>query len=431
MTAPNGVLHDRLIERAVVGSMMIDPAAINEVLAAGVTRKRFHYVVEQAVFDAIVELADTLAPVDTVSVAHQLERAGRLAEIGGYSSLMDLFEVIPTTANIRHYVARLEEMYQRRRRLEDAEEAVKLLGDGLDDEASVKLQDAAVAVGSSNLLRPTSMQLLDFDEAFRAEADGERMGCDTGFDELNHMLGGFVPGRSYAVAGRTSEGKTALAMQMAAAAAAGLDAVHVFSREMTHVDLDRRLISMLARVPLHPGAARTLTPKQRQDVAEARRAREGLPIQVDARPLTLPQTIAEARRLKGRVKLFVVDHARLVPVPGARTEYDAVTAVSAACAQIATECNAAVLLVCQINREGVRDGSPKLHHIQSTGAIAQDASAVLIIVRNAYGKIGVQDNGAQLRVLKNRNGAIGGIALEWQPKIVRFVPTGEALRDDE
>lgn len=424
-------LYSQTIERAVVGSMLIDPNAINVVLAAGVTRTHFRGVAEQYVFDAVVDLADTLAPVDTVSVAHALTDAGRFDEVGGYAGLMDLFEVIPTTAHIEHYVARLDALYQRRRRLADAEDAVHLLEEGLDEEASRKLQSAAVSIEANKLLRPIEMQLKDFDEAFAAEERGALMGLTTGFDQLDEMLGGFVPGRSYAIAGRTSEGKTALAMQMALAAAQGLDAVHVFSREMPHVDLDRRLISALAGVPLYPGAARKLTPKQRELVAHGRQVRAGVKIQIDDRALTLDQTIAEARRVKGRVKLFVIDHARLVSVPGARGEYEAVTAVSSACAQIAIECEAAVLLVCQVNREGVREGSPKLHHIQSTGAIAQDASAVMIIVRTKYGQVGSRDNSAELRVLKNRNGSIGGIALDWQPKLVRFVVADREVRDDE
>lgn len=428
MTRP---LYSQGIERAVVGSMMIDPAAINTVLAAGVTRRHFRGIAEQAVFNAVVDLADTLAPVDTVSVARALEESGRLDDVGGYSGLMDLFSVIPTTINIGHYVKVLDELYQRRRRIEDAEAGLHLLQDGDDDEAARKLQAAAVSIEADKLLRPMEMQLLDFDAAFKAEEEGGRIGATTGFDQLDEMLGGFVAGRSYAIAGRTSEGKTAIAMQMALSCAQGLDPVHVFSREMPHVDLDRRLVSVLSHVSLPPGAARRLTPQQRERVAHARQMRAGVPIQIDDRALTLDQTVAEARRLKGRVKLFIIDHARLVTVPGARGEYEAVTAVSAACAAIALECEAAVLLVCQINREGVRDGTPKLQHIQSTGAIAQDASAVMIIVRNDYGKVGSRDNGAVLRVLKNRNGALGGIALEWQPRLVRFVPTDGEVRDDE
>lgn len=414
-------LHDVVVERAVLGSMLISGAAIYEVLRRGITVDHFYCLAHQGVFTAILALTDSLRPVDLVTLWDELNESGRADDAGGMGGVQALFDVIPTAANIAHYADALVRLYGRRQREADAAEGLRKLLDGEEDEAGQLFARAAEGVVPSAVLVPRSVQMRELREALKRQASGERSGVTTGFKGLDDITGGFVRGRSYIVAGRTSEGKSAVALQMALAAAQDGTPVHVFSEEMPRLDVNTRLLTLVSGVPLSgEGAMARLSEYDRERVQAALDKLDKIPIHIDDRVDELPRMVAEARRLKGKVGLFVIDHARLVPVPDAEGEYEAVTKVSGWAKRIALECEAAVILVAQINREGAKSGAPKLHHLQGSGALEQDADAAMLLTREAYGDPRSDSLKATLSVGKNRNGAGTVVRLNWRSSLMRF-----------
>src|SRR5947209_2857268 len=93
--------HSDRSERAILGSMLAFPATIarsEELLMP----EDFYKLRHQIIFQTIRELAERGEPADLVTLEAALSTKGQLDEVGGMTYLQELFEVIPTAANLDH-----------------------------------------------------------------------------------------------------------------------------------------------------------------------------------------------------------------------------------------------------------------------------------------------------------------------------------------
>ncbi len=426
-------IHDRdeRIERAALCSMLLsERAAFTAFSDLGVSGRLFGLTRHQHVLRALRQCyeegqyAKSLCPL---LLEARLKDLKLLDEVGGFDYLQDLYWEIPTAANLGNYVRRLEQFRDVRTVRMALEEAKDWLKDGDLDRARHALAKATAIPRGRELLKSASLQVEDLVAQLLKETKGAGIGPSTGFPRLDRIIGGFVPGRAYVLAGLTSVGKTALALQFVIEVAKQGRRVYVWSKEMHHQDCRRRMAAVMAGVPLPPGALKTLTEKQQDLVDGALKMLADLPIDIDDRPTNLTQMVAQAQALRGEVGLFVVDHARLVNVPDARNEYEAITAVSAAAKQrFAVECEAACLLLSQFNREAARDKDPKVHQLRGAGALEEDANAIMILTRKAYLSRSEKSPEATLAVPKNRDGKCGTVPLEWDKRLARYVEPMDA-----
>lgn len=91
-------------ERAVLGSCLIDPAAAERLptlLAPGDFYRERH----QWIAEAMTSLVKTGVEVDFITLADELERAGRLEGIGGAAYLAEIINSTPTSIYMSHYAA--------------------------------------------------------------------------------------------------------------------------------------------------------------------------------------------------------------------------------------------------------------------------------------------------------------------------------------
>jgi replicative DNA helicase len=391
----------------------------------GLTREHFYRERHKIVFTAQREAyehglyADGM--LDAYAFSRELERRGLLVEVGEDYLLERVFEHIPTWRTIATYARQLDELLDVRKLKAAIAEAKEAARWSQVDEVRAILAKAAATPRGRETLKSAGLQVEDLVQQLIEETKGNPPGFESGFPRLDRIIGGFVPGRSYVLGGLTSVGKTAFALQCAVEVAKR-KRVYVWSKEMHHGDCRRRLAALLAGVPLPTGALGRLNEIQQERVDGALKMLAELPIDIDDRPSTLPQMIAQARALRGDVGLFVVDHALLVSVPEARNEYAAVTEVSRVCkAHFAMECEAACLLLSQFSREAAREGNPKPHQLRGSGALEQDCDVGMTLTRKAYMKRDARDPEAELRVWKNRHGKTGSVPLEWDRKLARYV----------
>jgi hypothetical protein len=102
--------HDVGAERALLGAMLISPAAIAD-LDGHIDGRDFYRPEHETIHTAITALAAAGKPVDMVTVADELAKtsagSGRtvLDQVGGPLYLHDLAHGVPTAANATHYAA--------------------------------------------------------------------------------------------------------------------------------------------------------------------------------------------------------------------------------------------------------------------------------------------------------------------------------------
>jgi replicative DNA helicase len=201
---------------------------------------------------------------------------------------------------------------------------------------------------------------------------------------------------------------------------------------MSQVQTLRRFVSHEARVPLdlmrrnadNPAAVERLT------LAASRVAGSGLIVADLSRDTRLSRLIgsAQAAKSRGGLDVLVLDYLGLVTLDGSRrgaSRYEVTTELSREVKLAALRLRVAVVLLVQLSREPERreGGKPQLSDLRDSGAIEQDADAVILIHRLA-----TSSEGAFL-VAKNRNGPCGEVPITFDGATFTFRERTEGVGD--
>ena len=94
--------HNFDAERAVLGSILIDPDAIHAA-AAIIEARDFYSTPHQHIYASMIRLWQAEKPIDTMILYNELKHSTQLEEIGGLTYLMTLEGAVATTANVEHH----------------------------------------------------------------------------------------------------------------------------------------------------------------------------------------------------------------------------------------------------------------------------------------------------------------------------------------
>lgn len=212
---------------------------------------------------------------------------------------------------------------------------------------------------------------------------GKRTRIPTGFYTLDSITyNGWGPGQLIILAARPSIGKTAIMLQMAKAAAQAGFPTMIFSLEMTNAELGKRLIFSTGRVS--PREITTgfvdMENAYRPATSEIRK----LPIFINDESRTLAGILSRitAGVAQGKCKVAFIDYLGLMKIDeSGRTPLNQQIAKATHELKNAAKRNKIpIILLCQLNREMVRDDvAPQLHHLKDSGDIEQDADIVLML----------------------------------------------------
>jgi replicative DNA helicase len=421
--------HDIDAERAVLGSMMLDAKAVDE----GTSRLAatdFYDPRHQEAFRAICALTAGSRPIDEVTVAGVVEFKGK----GEY--LANLTETTPTTANAGHYMHVVREKAARRAIIQAAREAAELAM--TSDETPATIADKAAAsmaeaVASHNEEVATPVKELLKAEVKRLEraqkGDVDR-GLETGFYDIDRRLGGMHAADLIIVAGRPAMGKSSLADAMARGCALKGARVLAFNLEMGKPAITQRMIAAEGRVDLNRIRFGQLRDSDWVKTFNAANRLHPLQYSIATKAdLSILKLRADARRWKsqqGGLDLIVVDYLQLMTSDrkdGNRERE--VAEISRGLKALAIELQIPIIALSQLNRglEQRKDKRPMLSDLRESGAVEQDADAVLFVYRDDYYHPDTDDKGiAEIIFGKVRNGESGGepARLRWVPESTRF-----------
>lgn len=140
--------HNTAAERALLGAWLIS----NDARTHHVDVADFYHPTAARIAAAIHELADTGQPIDQITVADHLERAGHLDRIGGPATLASLIADLPLTANAGRYAAIIRRDAHHRRLLlacHELAEAIYALDDPEIEAAQWRLLEVIAEQESS------------------------------------------------------------------------------------------------------------------------------------------------------------------------------------------------------------------------------------------------------------------------------------------
>ena len=438
--------QDLNAEQSVLGGMLLSRDAIADVVEV-LRPGDFYRPAHQLVYDAVLDLYGRGDPVDGVTVADALQKAGTLARAGGAPYLATLISSVPTAANAGYYARIVAEKAVLRRLVEAGTRIVQMGyaadagsdGTGTADEAVDRAQAAVYEVTERRvnedyqplelLLPPTLAEL----EAIEGH-DGTMSGVPTGFADLDALANGLHPGQLVVVAARPAIGKSTLGLDFARSAAiAHGQCAAIFSLEMSRSEITMRLLSAEARVGLAAMRAGRLTDDDWTRLARRMGQMSTAPLYIDDSPnLTMMEIRAKARRLKQRkdLKLIILDYLQLMSSPRrVESRQQEVSEISRQCKLLAKELEVPIVAISQLNRssEQRQDKKPMLSDLRESGAIEQDADVVILLHReDAYEKESPRAGEADFIVAKHRNGPTGVVTVAFQGHYSRFVDMSPA-----
>ncbi|AAD36801.1 MULTISPECIES: replicative DNA helicase [Thermotoga] len=438
--------HNLEAEVAVLGSILIDPSVINDVLEI-LSHEDFYLKKHQHIFRAMEELYDEGKPVDVVSVCDKLQSMGKLEEVGGDLEVAQLAEAVPSSAHALHYAEIVKEKSILRKLIEISrkisesaymEEDVEIL---LDNAEKMIFEISEMKTTKSyDHLRGIMHRVFENLENFRERANliepGVLItGLPTGFKSLDKQTTGFHSSDLVIIAARPSMGKTSFALSIARNMAVNFEIpVGIFSLEMSKEQLAQRLLSMESGVDLYSIRTGYLDQEKWERLTIAASKLYKAPIVVDDESLLDPRSLrAKARRMKKEydVKAIFVDYLQLMHLKGRKeSRQQEISEISRSLKLLARELDIVVIALSQLSRavEQREDKRPRLSDLRESGAIEQDADTVIFIYREEYYRSKKskeesklhEPHEAEIIIGKQRNGPVGTITLIFDPRTVTF-----------
>lgn len=420
-------------EQAVIGSMLIDPACIAEVIEL-LRPEDFYAEEHQRIFETIYSMFNTALKIDPVTVLDRLKAQGYYDEAGGRAYLMQLMEVTPTSANVKEYASIVRDKSMLRAIANAGAEIQNLAfsGGGSAAEVAELAEQKIYSVRQGREIKglsPLKSVIMDLyaqlDE--RSRSDSDIPGLSTGFRDLDVALTGLNKSDLILVAARPGMGKTAFALNIAlnAAKSSGKDVV-VFQLEMSKDQLASRFLASEALLDSHKLKTGSLNQDDWIKIARATSVLAKTQLYVDDNPaITVAEIKAKCRRLGENLGLIVIDYIQLMQSGGKRSEnrVQEVAEISRSLKIMAKELNVPVVCLSQLSRaaEQRADKRPMLSDLRESGAIEQDADIVMFIYRDDYYDAESDDkNVAEIILAKNRHGATGTVELQWIGQYTTF-----------
>lgn len=321
----------------------------------------------------------------------------------------------PTAASAAYYAEQVTKEAQKRRISATAARLNQLVEETDPDTALEEAQaelDRIKAHGGSEPVRFIGETL---DDVIESLAEPPRY-LPTPWSSLNQLLGGFRPGAMYVIGARPASGKSIFALQ-AAIEMARHGSVAFISLEMSTYDLTKRAISNMAKVDGMRLQNHDLTDWDWDQVAKHQREIRDLPVAILDKSVNIQQMrrfITSVHRRKPLAGI-VLDYLQILdPPPGdRRSKNDYISAMSRSLKLLAMDLDIPVIVLSQLSRAGSQrsDGMPVLSDLRDSGAIEQDADAVVLLHRDPDPE---KSHEVKMLVAKNRRGGTGAKTFDFR-----------------
>ena len=435
------------IEEAVLGAIMIDKDGLTTVMDI-LKPESFYLQAHQEIFRCMLKLFQDAKPIDLITVASEVRKAGMLDEIGGYVYLTNLTNRVASSANIEFHGRIIAEKHIQRELIRVSTDIIR---DAYDERTDVfNLLDSAEKglfdITQNNLNRnyesmdSLAAKLMKHLEQLREREDG-LTGVPTGFTDLDRLTNGWQPSDLIILAARPGMGKTSLVLALARNAAMDFNkGVAIFSLEMSNLQLVQRLVSMESEISGEKMRSGDLQEYEWQQMHTGIEKLSHAPIFIDDTPgINIFELRAKCRRLKSQhdIQMVIIDYLQLMSGGGDNqrgNREQEVSAISRALKGMAKELSVPVIALSQLSRAvETRGGTkrPQLSDLRESGSIEQDADMVGFIYRPEYYDILEDEEGQSLKgigeiiIAKNRHGSTESVKLRWQASFAKFTNLDE------
>jgi replicative DNA helicase len=431
-------------ERTELGAIVLNPDAA--LIALPLLRAEYFFLESnRRIYRAIEQLTASGKPIDLVMLTETLNARGELEAAGGPSYLASLLDGLPRGTNVAHYAGIIIEKYRLRALIEACEsieaEALAKGDSGAIIESAVEkiLSLAGDGQGEAKIIewQEAAKSAVDEIEAAKREPKSLCM-LNFGLRKLDNLTGGLRKKETTLIVAPTSNGKSLIAEQLCVTADDDGHKGMIFSAEMSAEAIAMRQLSYEADVFLyHTRQPDKLSEEQIDKLRFAARKERNIAIVDSGITPARVWALAEARKRSSGLDYCVVDYDQLVieagidPNADERIFFQHQTDFIHRAVRFGKRLDLAMIILCQIRKTppGVKQGAkPTVDDIYGSSAMRNDPDVIIWILRDYFlkGMNKEYERKAKGHVVKSRNGKTGIVALEFDPKRVRFLNASSA-----
>jgi replicative DNA helicase len=369
-------------EQSVIGYIIIHPDRYNEIdLETG----DFFIHRHQFIWSAIGRLHAQGVAVDFVTLADELMRQNKLAEIGGNAALASLCN-LDYSLNPDDCAAIIKDNSHRRMMIDLAGDIARVAHDPKADIPSKtgefidRISRMAQSKSSAEHWGGYLSAMYD-DIVKRAEHPTETWGVPTGLSRFDKITGGAQKGESIIMSGKPGVGKSMLAMQMGEGMARSEPGA-IYSVEMSGKQVTRRSVSAVSGVLASKLKSGTLAEGDWPKITQAIEKLSSLPVYMsDATGWTTTALRADLSRLKARYNIgwFVFDYLLLAGDAPELEQTERTQIISRQIKLICRELQLAGLTVHSMNKVGIGRTRPDQQNLSGSAQVSYDADIICFL----------------------------------------------------
>jgi replicative DNA helicase len=432
-------------ENAVLGSILQNNNCLPKAMEV-LTSDCFYDKRNRIIFEMCAGLFTEHEPVDSITLYDALKKTGKIDEAGGLAYINKLATEITSASNIEYHCKIILEKSVLRNLISmsmeianDCYEQSKDVFEILND-AEKKIIDTSGSIFKNSAMRLQDVykQIIKHVENMRKNSSNN-YSLNTGFYDLDKIIGGLRKKESIILAARPGMGKTALALCIAKNMKVP---VGFFSLEMGNLSLGSRSLGIDSDVkPFNILSGNLSNDDILSLMRETHKCSKNIFID-DTAALSPLELKSKAMRMKMEhgIGLIIIDYLQLMQVKGKTDNREReISIISQSIKNLAKDLDIPAIALSQLSRrvEDRQDKKPMLQDLRESGTIEQDADVVMFLYRPEYYDISVDSDGnstkemAQVIIAKNRNGAIGECKIKFIKEKTLFENIDNGDRDKQ
>jgi len=428
-------------ERAILGACMLSPEAYDSAASLGLVAEDMSLDAHRRIYRVIAEMREAGRHADSLTVVQELKDRGELEGVGDVAYVASLADGIPQNASIKSHVKIVREKSRLRKLIHASNRCIASAYEGEASASCISNLSEGLLQIQTDTDDPPARSAWDVSNtAYNeweelANSEKDPIGLTTGVRCLDLATSGIRPGEFWIIGGRTGDGKTSLALQIAAANCREEVPVGVFSIEMRQNDLLQRLWSHHRRIPFQNiRRPRGIDSETKAQIRRACGEVAKWPLYLHDGALTLAKLQAKVRLLirQQKIQVVIVDYVQIIDVP-AKDERERITKCSNALRVLAKDTGVPVVALSQLSRP--KDGNPNTRphrfSLKESGSLENDAHVVIIPYRPVDEMQCPIDHEAELVIVKQRHGSPGPEAVYFDASTFTFRDRERVKRDSE
>jgi replicative DNA helicase len=380
----NEIPNNQEAERAVIGSVLVDPNCFDEL---DLSSEKFYLQRHAHIWRAFEVLRDTDNPIDLLPLKKELERAGKLDEVGGMSYITQLINDAPTSLNATTYSRLVKQEYTNREYIQIATQLASGAMNGGVDVASILdrlIKAQSVEGGATSITE--SLREMDVQVQARIADPRKVWGIPTGLIDYDACTGGLHPQETTLLVGPPEVGKTTLLLQICIDVAIKEHRhVALYEMEMDTLRLLHRAIYILGGPSPRKLKSGYFESEDHTSYYDAIGQLECPYLHISDNPMmTTTQMRADLARLRSKypIELVGVDYLNLFTDHDGRDENERAKLRSRRFRAICREANVCGISIQSLNKEGISKTVAEIQDVSGPAEIGFDADWIYALSKD-------------------------------------------------